>query len=41
MHRVYPKGEAPDANTGVMIDPPDPRLKELPDVCKLRLLSSA
>ena len=32
---VYPKGEAPDANTGVMIDAPDPRLKELPDVCKL------
>ena len=36
---VYPKGEAPDVETGtgvaVTVDAPDPRLKELPDVCKL------
>ena len=36
---VYPKGEAPEVNTGsgvaVTVDAPDPRLKELPDVCKL------
>lgn len=36
---VYPKGEAPEADTGtgvaVTVDAPDPRLKELPDVCKL------
>jgi hypothetical protein len=36
---VYPKGEAPevDSGTGVAVtaDAPDPRLKELPDVCKL------
>lgn len=36
---VYPKGEAPEVDTGsgvaVTVDAPDPRLKELPDVCKL------
>lgn len=36
---VYPKGEAPEVNAGagvaVTVDAPDPRLKELPDVCKL------
>ena len=36
---VYPKGEAPEVETGtgvaVTVDAPDPRLKELPDVCKL------
>ena len=36
---VYPKGEAPEVETGtgvaVTADAPDPRLKELPDVCKL------
>ena len=34
---VYPKGNTPDADTdvAVMVDAPDPRLKELPDVCKL------
>jgi len=36
---VYPKGEAPDVDSGagvaVTADAPDPRLKELPDVCKL------
>ena len=36
---VYPKGNAPDADTdtdvAVTVDVPDPRLKELPDVCKL------
>ena len=36
---VYPKGTAPDADadTGVAVttDAPDPRLKELPDVCRL------
>ena len=36
---VYPKGEAPEVNAGtgvaVTADAPDPRLKELPDVCKL------
>lgn len=36
---VYPKGEAPDVDTdtgvAVTVDAPDPRLKELPDVCKL------
>ena len=36
---VYPKGEAPEVNIGsgvaVTVDAPDPRLKELPDVCKL------
>ena len=34
---VYPKGNTPDADTdvAVTVDAPDPRLKELPDVCKL------
>ena len=36
---VYPKGEAPEVESGtgvaVTVDAPDPRLKELPDVCKL------
>ena len=36
---VYPKGEAPEVDKGagvaVTVDAPDPRLKELPDVCKL------
>ena len=36
---VYPKGEAPEMDSGagvaVTADAPDPRLKELPDVCKL------
>jgi len=36
---VYPKGEAPELDSGagvaVTADAPDPRLKELPDVCKL------
>ena len=36
---VYPKGEAPEVDSGtgvaVTVDAPDPRLKELPDVCKL------
>ena len=36
---VYPKGEAPEVDAGsgvaVTVDAPDPRLKELPDVCKL------
>lgn len=36
---VYPKGEAPEVETGtgvaVTVDAPDPRLKALPDVCKL------
>ena len=36
---VYPKGEAPEVNAeagvAVTVDAPDPRLKELPDVCKL------
>ena len=36
---VYPKGEAPEVDSGagvaVTADAPDPRLKELPDVCKL------
>ena len=32
---VYPKGEMPDTAVGVTDDAPDPRLKELPDVCKL------
>ena len=36
---VYPEGEAPDGDTGtgvaVTVDAPDPRLKSLPDVCKL------
>ena len=32
---VYPKGEAPDASIGTTVDTPDPRLKTLPDVCKL------
>ena len=36
---VYPKGESPEVNAGagvaVAADAPDPRLKTLPDVCKL------
>ena len=34
---VYPKGNTPDpdADVAVTVDAPDPRLKELPDVCKL------
>ena len=36
---LYPKGEAPEieggAGVAVTVDAPDPRLKELPDVCKL------
>ena len=36
---VYPKGESPDvdaaAGVAVTLDAPDPRLKALPDVCKL------
>ena len=36
---VYPKGEVPEVDTGagvtVAVDAPDPRLKALPDVCKL------
>ena len=34
---LYPKGNTPDADTdvAVTVDAPDPRLKELPDVCKL------
>ena len=34
---VYPKGNTPDVDTdvAVTVDAPDPRLKELPDVCKL------
>ena len=36
---VYPKGENPEVNAGARVavaaDAPDPRLKALPDVCKL------